>query len=368
MLRCLRPIAIEHAARRNRPGSLGPGLELAGADRRGDDVGEIVGLGGEEELVFGKRGVDRPARQSVFVHDSRTDDGAVGVDGLKAPPHPIMAGAVGIGRTAHAHRDIRHRRAQAGQHLLVGLVVPVLGQLLEADPGERLSDIGAVVRGFIEVGEFERLTGRPGPQILVLVKARVRPYPRDHLGTERLDLGKTGHRLADQNAFPVGAPAGADVGEVIHQQANRLAGAARAGQQHFALRRGKERFLRTGLGDQRDFTVRIRCIGLDERSVFVVSQLEMMGAHSHFRVLDFFSFFIFQGRVRFRGLRITKDPMALRTTPCALGMYPRSSSHLTSHRPDGADTVRGPRATAFHRRPRTAHELFTNSTALRPRS
>ena len=214
---------------------------------------------------------------------------------LKAAPHPVMAGAVGVGRGAHPHRDIRHRRAQAGEHLLVRLIVLVLSQLLEADPGERLPDIGAIVGGLIEVGELERLACRPGPHILVLVEARVRPYPGDHLGTERFDFGEAGHRLANQNTFPVRAPSGADFGEEVRQQRQRLSGAARAGEQHFALGRGEKCFLRTGLGDERDFTVHVRCIGLDERDVFVVAQLEMMHTHSHFRVLAFFTFFIFSG-------------------------------------------------------------------------
>ena len=37
---------------------------------------------GEEKSVFGKRGVDGPARQSVFVRDTRADGGAVRVDRL----------------------------------------------------------------------------------------------------------------------------------------------------------------------------------------------------------------------------------------------------------------------------------------------
>jgi len=104
--------------------------------------------------------------------------------------------------------------------------------------------------------------------------------------------------------------------------AQRLARAARAGEQNFALRRGEERFLRPRLGDERNFAIRVRRIGLDERNVLVVSQLEMMGTNSHFRVLDFLPFLFFQGRVRFQSVRIAKDPMTFRASSPALGMTP----------------------------------------------
>ena len=300
MFRGLGPIAIEHAARRNRPGSLGPGLELARPDRRGDDVGKVVGLGGEKELVFGERRVDRPPRQAVRVGDARADGGAVGINSLEAAAHPVVTGTIGVGRGANPHRDVRHRRAQAGQHLLVRLVVLVLRQLLESDPGERLPDIGAIIGRLVEIGEFERLAARPGPYILVLVEARVRPDPRDHFAAQRLDFGEAGHRLADQDAFPLGAEAAADFGEKVAEQRQRLAGAARSGEQHLALRRREEGFLRTGLGDKRDLAVHVRFIGLDERNVLVVAQLKMMGTHTHGKGLAFFAFLFFRVGAFFR--------------------------------------------------------------------